>query len=97
MGREFPPAFRAKSRSHFKPNQSQSGGAGIGLSIVHEIMAAHGGTLHITCRPLHRYFKCQSTKVSEMVTSLASQGIVSPIAANRQRILLWCTTDLMMW
>jgi signal transduction histidine kinase len=50
-GEGIPAGFLSKILEPFQTGRSENGGAGIGLSIVHEIMAAHRGTLQIASRP----------------------------------------------
>ena len=50
-GEGIPADFQRQILEPFQTGRSENSGAGIGLSIVHEIMAAHGGTLHIASRP----------------------------------------------
>jgi signal transduction histidine kinase len=46
-GEGIPAGLQTSILEPFQTGRSGNSGAGIGLSIVHEIMAAHGGTLHI--------------------------------------------------
>jgi signal transduction histidine kinase len=50
-GEGIPASFQNKILEPFQTGRSENRGAGIGLSIVREIMAAHGGTLQIASRP----------------------------------------------
>jgi signal transduction histidine kinase len=50
-GEGIPAGFETKILEPFQTGGSENSGAGIGLSIVHEIMAAQGGTLHFASSP----------------------------------------------